>query len=233
MLLFCTGAGTHKFEIASKGLQYSVKRRVLDHIRPTFTLQHMQCSIETILAFQGSARLCAHPHFRSTGKKCVLDMKRRPHWPTERHVVHREAFSQPQTGRPRHAALILILSVTGKMVLFIALPGASWGCPYPPPADPWCALWGSSHPLPAPALPPAPHCSLRGASRGCHGSPATHPPGPSRLLRNPSLPPARNYRRRTWPRAAQEKVAQSQETHRRRTISGTEAQESRTPPVST
>jgi len=51
MLLFCTGAGTHTFQIASKGLQYRVKRRVLEHIRPPFTLQKFQCSIETIFAF--------------------------------------------------------------------------------------------------------------------------------------------------------------------------------------
>jgi len=51
MLFFCTGAGTHNFQIASKGLQYRVKRRVLDDIRPPFTLQNFQCSIETIFAF--------------------------------------------------------------------------------------------------------------------------------------------------------------------------------------
>ena len=51
MLFFCTGAGTHNFQIASKGLQYRVKWRVLDHIRPPFTLQKFQCSIETIFAF--------------------------------------------------------------------------------------------------------------------------------------------------------------------------------------
>jgi len=28
-LFFCTGAGTHNFQIASKGLQYRVKGRVL------------------------------------------------------------------------------------------------------------------------------------------------------------------------------------------------------------
>ena len=178
MLCFCTGAGTHNFDFSSKVLHYSVKRRVLDHIRPTFTLQNIHCSIETLLAFQGSARLCAPPHFRSKDKKCVLDMKRRPHWPTERHVEHRGAFSRTQTCRPRHAALILIHCVAGKMVLFIALTGTSWKCPYPPPAEPWCAPWGSPHPLPAPTLPPAPHCSLGGASRGCHGSPAAHPPAP-------------------------------------------------------
>ena len=51
MLFFCTGAGTHNCQIASKGLQYRVKRRVLDQIRPPFTLQNVQCSIETIFAF--------------------------------------------------------------------------------------------------------------------------------------------------------------------------------------
>jgi len=51
MLFFCTGAGTHNFQIASKGVQYRVKWRVLDHIRPPFTLQNFQCSIETIFAF--------------------------------------------------------------------------------------------------------------------------------------------------------------------------------------
>jgi len=51
VLFFCTGAGTHNFQIASKGLQYRVKRRVLAHIRPPFTLQNFQCSIETIFAF--------------------------------------------------------------------------------------------------------------------------------------------------------------------------------------
>jgi len=51
MLFFCTGAGTHNFQIAFKGVQYRVKWRVLDHIRPPFTLQNFQCSIETIFAF--------------------------------------------------------------------------------------------------------------------------------------------------------------------------------------
>jgi len=51
VLFFCTGAGTHNFQIASKGLQYRVKRRVQAHIRPPFTLQKFQCSIETIFAF--------------------------------------------------------------------------------------------------------------------------------------------------------------------------------------
>jgi len=51
MLIFCTGAGTHNFQIASKGLQYRVKTRVLDHIRPPFTLQNFQCSIDPIFAF--------------------------------------------------------------------------------------------------------------------------------------------------------------------------------------
>jgi len=50
MLFFCTGAGTHNFRIVSKGLQYSVKSCVLHHIRPPFTLQHFQSSIETICA---------------------------------------------------------------------------------------------------------------------------------------------------------------------------------------
>jgi len=136
-------------------------------------------------------------------KNCVLDMKRRPHWPTERHVVHREAFSRPQSFRPRHAALIHC--VAGKMVLFIALFRASWGCSDRPPADPWCTLWGFPHPLPLPALPPAPHFSLKGASRGCHGSPTAHPLGLLLLLRNPGLPPARNCRRRKWTWPAQER----------------------------
>jgi len=160
-------------------------------------------------------------------------MKRRPHWPTDRHVVHREAFSRTQTCRPRHAALILIHCVAGKMVLSIALPGTSWGCPYPPPAEPWGALWGCPHPLPAPTLPPAPHCSLGGASRSWHGSPAAHPPAPPRLLRNARLPPTRIYSRRKWPRPAKENLAQSQETHLRRTTSGREARASRTHPVTT
>jgi len=51
MLYFCTGAGTHNFQIASQGLQYRVKKRVLDHIRPRFTLQNFQCSIDMIFAF--------------------------------------------------------------------------------------------------------------------------------------------------------------------------------------
>jgi len=99
------------------------------------------------------------------------------------------------------------------MVVFIALPGASWGCPYPPPVDPWCALWGSPHSLSPPALPPAPHWSLGGASRGSHGSPAAHPPGLRRLLRNSRLPPDRSYRRRKWPRPTQERK------HNRRKLS--------------
>jgi len=149
------------------------------------------------------AHLCAPPHSRSIDKNCVLDMKCRPHWLTEGHVVHREAFSPPQACCPRHTALIHC--VAGKMVLFIALPGASRGCTYPPPADPWCALWGSPHTLPPPAHPPVPHCSLGGASRGCHGPTAAHPPGLPRRLRNPRLPRARNYRRRKWPRPVQDK----------------------------
>jgi len=51
VLFFCTGAGTHYFQIASKGIQYRVKRRVIAHIRPPFTLQNIQCSIESIFAF--------------------------------------------------------------------------------------------------------------------------------------------------------------------------------------
>ena len=61
MLFFCTGAGTHNFQIASKVLQYRVKRCVLDHIRPPFTLQNFQCSIETIFAFETAALLCTRP----------------------------------------------------------------------------------------------------------------------------------------------------------------------------
>jgi len=203
MVFFCTGAGTHNFIFLSKGFWRPFERRVLDHIQPPFTLQNVQCIIEKILAFFGSAPLCAPPHSRKTGKNCVVDMKRRPHWPRERHVVYLEAFSWPQTCRPRHTALIHC--VAGKMVLIIALSDGSWGRPYPPPADPLCALWGSPRPMPPPALPPAPHSSLGGASPGCHGSPAAHPPGLIRLMRNPRLPPSRNCTRGKWPKPAQKK----------------------------
>ena len=51
MLIFCTGAVTHNFQIAFERLQYRVKWHVLDHIRPPATLQNFQYSIETIFAF--------------------------------------------------------------------------------------------------------------------------------------------------------------------------------------
>jgi len=51
MLICCTGAGTHNFQIASERLQYRLKRHVLGHIRPPSTLQNFQYSIETIFAF--------------------------------------------------------------------------------------------------------------------------------------------------------------------------------------
>ena len=50
-IFFRTGAGTLNFQNASKGRQYRVKRRLLDHIRPPFTLKSFQCRIETIFAF--------------------------------------------------------------------------------------------------------------------------------------------------------------------------------------
>jgi len=60
-IFFRTGAGTLSFQNASKGRQFRVKRRVLDHIRPPFTLQSFQCNIETISAFQTAALLCTRP----------------------------------------------------------------------------------------------------------------------------------------------------------------------------
>jgi len=51
MLICCTGAGTHNFQIASERLQYRMKRHVLGHTRPPSTLQNFQYSIETIFAF--------------------------------------------------------------------------------------------------------------------------------------------------------------------------------------
>ena len=51
MLICCTGAGTHSFQIASERLQYRMKRHVLGHIRPPSTLQNFQYSIETIFPF--------------------------------------------------------------------------------------------------------------------------------------------------------------------------------------
>ena len=51
MLICCTGAGTHNFQIASERLQYRLKGHVLGHIRPPSTLQNFQYSIETIFAF--------------------------------------------------------------------------------------------------------------------------------------------------------------------------------------
>jgi len=58
MLFFCTGAVTHDFHIAFERLQYRVKWYVLDHIRPSSTLQNFQYSIETIFAFQTAAHHC-------------------------------------------------------------------------------------------------------------------------------------------------------------------------------
>jgi len=51
MLICCTGAGTHNFQIASERLQYRMKRHVLGHIRPPSTPHNFQYSIETIFAF--------------------------------------------------------------------------------------------------------------------------------------------------------------------------------------
>jgi len=51
MLICCTGAGTHNFQIASERVQYRLKWHVLGPIRPLFTLQNFQYSIETIFAF--------------------------------------------------------------------------------------------------------------------------------------------------------------------------------------
>jgi len=51
VLICCTGAGTHNFQIASERLQYRLKWHVLGHIRPPSTLQNFQYSIETIFAF--------------------------------------------------------------------------------------------------------------------------------------------------------------------------------------
>jgi len=51
MLICCTGAGTHNFQIASERVQYRLKWHVLGHIRPPSTLQNFQYSIETIFAF--------------------------------------------------------------------------------------------------------------------------------------------------------------------------------------
>ena len=58
MLIFCTGAVTHNFQIASERLQYRVKWHVLDHIRPPSTLQIFQYSIESIFAFLTAAHPC-------------------------------------------------------------------------------------------------------------------------------------------------------------------------------
>ena len=51
ILICCTGAGTHKFQISSERVQYRLKWHVLGHIRPPSTLQNFQYSIETIFAF--------------------------------------------------------------------------------------------------------------------------------------------------------------------------------------
>jgi len=45
MLVCCTGAGTHNFQIASERVQYRLKWHVLGHIRPPSTLQNVQYSI--------------------------------------------------------------------------------------------------------------------------------------------------------------------------------------------
>jgi len=51
MLMCCTAAGTHNFQIASERVQYRLKWHVLGHIRPPPILQNFQCSLETIYAF--------------------------------------------------------------------------------------------------------------------------------------------------------------------------------------
>ena len=51
MLFLLTGGGTHQFQIAFGRLQYRVKTRVLDDIRPPFTLLFFQFSIDSIFIF--------------------------------------------------------------------------------------------------------------------------------------------------------------------------------------
>jgi len=107
------------------------------------------------------------------------------HWPTERHMVHREALSRPQSFRPRHAALIRC--VAGKMVLLLCflvrpggavtllprLPGALSGaphtpCPHPPSHGLTTALLAA---LPGAAIdrppPPRPESPASGAIPAC------------------------------------------------------------------
>jgi len=105
-------------------------------------------------------------------------MKGRPHWPTKRHVAHREIFYRLQTCRPRHAALIRC--VAKKMVLlfcFLVLPGDAFHllprlpgalsgtphtpCPQPPSHRLHTALLGAllgaamDRPPPSPPASPA------------------------------------------------------------------------------
>jgi len=50
-LFLLTGGGTHQVQIAFGRLQYRAKTRVLDDIRPPFTLLFFQFSIDSILSF--------------------------------------------------------------------------------------------------------------------------------------------------------------------------------------